>query len=156
MMLKCSQLFEGPRDALNWNLLNRCTPVQKRRNFPSVVHILIFDKMKTSDCTQYVQKSSVSNGSVVITWTKGWINDEVVLSHCWLGVRKSTRPEKNEWWGVRVWGVVQIVCSWCHCIQKPHHLLPHLNTDWFYHSGTGLPSSSLFATKAAQLYKTTI
>ena len=22
--------------------------------------------------------------------------------------------------------------------QNPHHLLPHLNTDWFYVSGTGL------------------
>ena len=26
-----------------------------------------------------------------------------------------------------------------HCIPKPHHLLPHLNPDWFYLSGTGLP-----------------
>ena len=29
-----------------------------------------------------------------------------------------------------VWSEVQIVCiwsSWCHCIPKPHHLLPHLN-----------------------------
>ena len=24
-------------------------------------------------------------------------------------------------------------------IPKPHHLLPHLNPDWFYLSGTGLP-----------------
>jgi len=28
--------------------------------------------------------------------------------------------------------------SWYHCIPKPHHLLPHLNPDWFYFSGTGL------------------
>ena len=38
-----------------------------------------------------------------------------------------------------VWTEVQIVCiwsSWCHCIPKPHHLLPHLNPDWFYLSGT--------------------
>ena len=36
---------------------------------------------------------------------------------------------------------VQIVCiwsSWCHCIPKPHHLLPHLNPDWFYLSCTGM------------------
>ena len=29
---------------------------------------------------------------------------------------------------------VQIVCmwsSWCRCHPKPHHLLPHLNPDWF-------------------------
>jgi len=34
-----------------------------------------------------------------------------------------------------VWSDVQIVCIWsssCHCISKPHHLLPHLNPDWFY------------------------
>jgi len=24
-------------------------------------------------------------------------------------------------------------------IPIPHHLLPHLNPDWFYLSGTGLP-----------------
>ena len=24
-------------------------------------------------------------------------------------------------------------------IPKPHHLLPRLNPDWFYFSGTGLP-----------------
>jgi len=44
-----------------------------------------------------------------------------------------------------VWSEVQIVCiwsSWCHCIPKPHHLLPHLNPDWFYLSGTGLPRLS--------------
>ena len=41
-----------------------------------------------------------------------------------------------------VWGEVQVVCmwsSWCHCIPKPRYLLPHLNPDWFYLSGTGLP-----------------
>ena len=26
--------------------------------------------------------------------------------------------------------------------QNPHHLLPHLNPDWFYISGTGLPRLS--------------
>ena len=33
-----------------------------------------------------------------------------------------------------VWSEVQIVCiwsSWCHCIPKPHQLLPCLNSDWF-------------------------
>ena len=25
-------------------------------------------------------------------------------------------------------------------IPKPHHLLPHINPDWFYFSATGLPS----------------
>ena len=47
-----------------------------------------------------------------------------------------------------VWSEVHIVCiwsSWCHCIAKPHHLLPHLNPDpdWFYLSGTtGVPRLS--------------
>ena len=27
-------------------------------------------------------------------------------------------------------------------IPNPHHLLPHLNQDWFYLSGTGLPRLS--------------
>ena len=30
---------------------------------------------------------------------------------------------------------MQIVCiwsSWCHCVPERHHLLPHLNPDWFY------------------------
>ena len=37
-----------------------------------------------------------------------------------------------------VWSEVQIVCmwsSWCHCIPTSHHLLSHLNPDWFYLSG---------------------
>ena len=74
-----------------------------------------------------------------------------MLWHCWLGVRKSIRPVKKlsdevlVWFSV--WIEVQIVCtwsSWCHCIHKPHHLLPHLNSDWFYLSGigTGLPRLS--------------
>jgi len=29
-----------------------------------------------------------------------------------------------------------------HCIPKLHHLLPHLNPDWFYLSGTGVPRLS--------------
>ena len=68
-----------------------------------------------------------------------------VLWHCWLGVKKSIRPVKMSdevlvW--LSVWSNVQIVStwsSWYHCIPKPHHLLPHLNPDWFYLSGAGLP-----------------
>jgi len=44
-----------------------------------------------------------------------------------------------------VWSELQIVCiwsRWCHCHPKPHLLLPHLNPDWFYLSGTGLPRLS--------------
>jgi len=43
-----------------------------------------------------------------------------------------------------VWSKVHIVCiwsSWCYCFPKRHNLLPHLNPDWFYLSGTGLHSS---------------
>ena len=45
------------------------------------------------------------------------------------------------WHWLSVWSEVQTFCiwsSWCHCIAKPHHLLPHLNPYWFYLSGTGL------------------
>jgi len=38
-------------------------------------------------------------------------------------------------WMMSVWSKVQIVCmwsSWCQCIPKPRHLLPHLNPDWFF------------------------
>ena len=34
-----------------------------------------------------------------------------------------------------VWSEMQIVCIWyiirCDCHPKPHHLLPHLNPDWY-------------------------
>ena len=57
-----------------------------------------------------------------------------LLWHCWLGVRKSIRSEKNEWWDVGVViclerGADCIWSSWC------HHLLPYLNPDWFCLSG---------------------
>ena len=45
-----------------------------------------------------------------------------VLWHCWLGVRKSIRPIKIEWWGAGVVSIrseVQMLCiwsSWCHPI----------------------------------------
>jgi len=54
-----------------------------------------------------------------------------------------------EWWVVGV--VICLVRSRCRlfayglygladvCNPKPRHLLPHLNPDWFYLSGTGLP-----------------
>ena len=43
------------------------------------------------------------------------------------------------WCGyLSAWSEVQVVCIWSrwyYCIPKPHHLLPHLNPDWFYLSG---------------------
>jgi len=62
-----------------------------------------------------------------------------VLWQCWLGVRKSNRPVKIEWWGV---GVVICLERGADCLQfvygpaeatasqYPHHLLPQLNPDW--------------------------
>jgi len=44
-----------------------------------------------------------------------------------------------------VWREVQTVCIWfadATAIPKLHHLLPHLDPDWFYLSGTGLPRVS--------------
>ena len=66
-----------------------------------------------------------------------------VLWHSCLGVRKSIRPVKI--------GVMRCWCGYlsgARCrlfaygpadattIPKPHHLLPHLNPDWFFLSGT--------------------
>ena len=63
--------------------------------------------------------------------TFGWVSGRASWTmRCWCGY---------------VWSEVQIDCiwsSWCHCIPKPHHLLPHLNPDWFYLSGTSLPRLS--------------
>jgi len=66
-----------------------------------------------------------------------------------LGARKSIRPvtlSDEVLTLLSVWSKLQIVClwsSWCHVIPKPHRLLPHLNPDWFYLSGTtGLPRLS--------------
>jgi len=93
-----------------------------------------------------MRRSLYSPSSVHTPWdshTFSVVDMPSVLWHCRLGVRKSIRPVKlsDEVW-LSVWSEVQIVCiwsSWCHCIPKPHNLLPHLNPDWFYLSGVGLP-----------------
>jgi len=46
-----------------------------------------------------------------------------------------------------VWSKVQTVCIWhspadATVIPKPHCLLPNVNPDWLYLSGTGLPKLS--------------
>jgi len=62
-----------------------------------------------------------------------------------VGWRQEAHPACRNWvlaW-LSVWSEVQIVCiwsSWYHYHPKPNHVLPHLNPDWFYLSGTGLPS----------------
>jgi len=38
----------------------------------------------------------------------GWRGCLSVLWHCWLGIRKSIRPIKNEWWGTGV-----VICLEC-------------------------------------------
>jgi len=59
-----------------------------------------------------------------------------VLLHCWLGVRKSIRPVKIEWWGVGVVICLERGTDCLHMVQlmplHPYHLLPYLNPDWFY------------------------
>ena len=52
-----------------------------------------------------------------------------------------------------VWSEVQIVCvlsSWCHCIPKLHHLLPHLNLDWCHPLPASLVCPGKEAVKRAQ------
>ena len=69
-------------------------------------------------------------------------NSYVTWDHTVMGVRKSIRPVKIEWWGVGVviwlYGLAGATAS-----PKTHRLLPHLNPDWFYLSGNGLPKLSL-------------
>jgi len=42
---------------------------------------------------------------------------------------------------ISTWTRRQCICA-LQCIPEPHHLLPHLNPEWFYLSGTGLPRLS--------------
>ena len=75
-----------------------------------------------------------------------------VLWHGWAPGR-ITRPVKIEWCCVgmvnfllSVWDKVQIVCmvQLMPVLPKtPSHLLRHLNPDWFYLSGTGLPMQAV-------------
>jgi len=62
------------------------------------------------------------------------------------GLRKSMQPAKIEWWGVGAVICLQRGADCLHIVQlmplhpkTPSSLLPHLNPDWFYLSGTGLP-----------------
>ena len=61
-----------------------------------------------------------------------------VPSHCCLGIRKSIRPVKFEWWGVSMvisLEQLDIVCIWscrCHCCLEPCCLLPCYNPEWFF------------------------
>ena len=70
------------------------------------------------------------------------------LWHCWFGARKSIWPVNVEWWGVGVVVCLERGADCLHVVQlmplhpQTHHLLPHLNPDWFYLSGTGLPRLS--------------
>jgi len=71
-----------------------------------------------------------------------------VLWHCWLGIRKSIWPVKI--WVMTCWrGCLSGArcrlfawSSWCYCFPNPRHLMLHLNPDWFYLSGIGLPRLS--------------
>ena len=40
-----------------------------------------------------------------------------MLWHCWLGLRKSIRPEKNDWWGVGVVICVERGADYLHMVQ---------------------------------------
>ena len=66
-----------------------------------------------------------------------------------VGIRKSIWPVKN--WVMGCW-CGYLFGAWCilfaygptdaTAVPKPHHLLPHLNPDWFYLFGSGLPRLS--------------
>jgi len=72
-----------------------------------------------------------------------------VVWHWWLGTRKSIRPVKKWVMGCRYGYLSGARCRlFVHgpvdatVIPKPHHLLPQLNPDRFYLSGTSLPRLS--------------
>ena len=50
------------------------------------------------------------------------------VMRCWCGYQSGARCR-----------LFALSSSWYHCIPKPHRFLPHLNPDWFYLSGIGLP-----------------
>jgi len=53
------------------------------------------------------------------------------VMRCWYGCLSGA------WYGLFAYGPADATA-----IPKPHHLLLHLNPDWFYFSGTGLPRLS--------------
>jgi len=75
-----------------------------------------------------------------------WITMSSVLWHCWLGVRKSMRPVKIDWWGADVVICLERGANDMHMVQlmplPPHHFLLYWNLDWFNISGAGLPRLS--------------
>jgi len=122
--------------AYEWVESDICTgllPILESRwslksNFPVLKsHVIWSGSLKILESLWNVQYFSL-----FCTTTRPW--------QCWLGIRKSIRPVRIERWSVGVViclerGALQTVClwsRWCHCIPKPHHLLPHLNPDWFY------------------------
>jgi len=107
----------------------------KRKFELTEFHIMRFHYMFTVHWSTDLLEANVSCNLPLVLW------------RCQLGARKNIRPIKIDWWLVMwlsVWSEVQIVCiwsSWCYCIPKSH-LLPHLNPDWFYFSGSSLPRLS--------------
>ena len=66
---------------------------------------------------------------------------------CALGIRKSIRPVKIDWWGVGVvvWSEVQIVSvwsSWCHCHPRTTSSLASFKTTLVLPSVADLPRLS--------------
>ena len=60
-----------------------------------------------------------------------------MLRHCWASGRACSLWKLSD--EVLMWlfvcskvQIIRIWSSWCHCIPKPHHVLPHFNPDWFY------------------------
>ena len=64
------------------------------------------------------------------------------MTRCWCGYLSEARCR------LFAYGPADVTA-----IPKPHHLLPHLNPEWFYLSGTGCSSTFLmsFATHVAKL-----
>jgi len=105
----------------------------------NIILNMSFSALDTADrsTVSYVSKDTVH-----------WYCSSVIW-HCWLGVRKSVRLVEIEWW---INTVDVLIClerdadcfaycpAYATAMPKPHHLVPHLNPDWFNLSGTHLPT----------------
>ena len=118
------------------------------------IYILCFDLQtckKTECAVSYTNMQIIGWSSWLCVCLISHRNTDMpsVLWHCWFGIRKSIQPVKN--WVLRCW--CGYLCG-ARCrlfaygpadataIPKPHHLLLHLNPDWFYLFGTSLPRLS--------------
>ena len=97
--------------------------------------------------SRVVPEKGPLNGCVCVSYNFLSVILPSVLCHCWLGVRKSIRRVKIEWWGVSVVSCMERGADCLRMVQlKPlpsenPSVSSRLNLDRFCLSGTGLSRS---------------